>query len=62
MSTVDPSPKDPTGYPGPPVPRPVPAVDHIKIPVPAGDTDILRPAVVEEEIARGEQENEEAHG
>jgi hypothetical protein len=52
MSTVDPNPKDPTGFPGPPVSKPVPAVD----------TDILRPAVVEEEIARGEQENEEAHG
>jgi len=35
MSTVDPSPKDPTGFPGPPVPKPVPAVEPIKIPEPA---------------------------
>jgi hypothetical protein len=62
MSTVDPSPKDPTGFPGPPVSKPVPAVEHIKIPVPTGDTNLLDPAVIAEEIARGEQENEEAHG
>jgi hypothetical protein len=35
MSTVDPNPKDPTGFPGPPVPKPVPAIEPIKIPVPA---------------------------
>jgi hypothetical protein len=52
MSTVDPSPKDPTGFPGPPVPKPVPAVD----------TNLLDPAVIAEEVERGEQENEEAHG
>jgi hypothetical protein len=62
MSTVDPSPKDPTGFPGPPVPKPVPAVEHIKIPVPAGDRNLLDPAVIAEEVERGEQENEEAHG
>jgi len=62
MSTVDPSPKDPTGFPGPPVPKPVPAVEHIKIPVPAGDTNLLDPAVIAEEVERGEQDNEEAHG
>jgi hypothetical protein len=56
MSTVDPSPKDPTGFPGPPVSKPVPALENIKIPVPAGDTDLLDPAVIAEEVERGEKE------
>jgi hypothetical protein len=62
MSTVDPSPKDPTGFPGPPVPKPVPAVEHIKIPIPSGSENLLDPKVIEKRTRRGEQENEEAHG
>jgi hypothetical protein len=47
---------NPTGNPFPPKPQPVPAVLRIQIPVPAGDTDLLDPAVIAEEVERGEKE------
>ena len=47
----------PIGRPKPEEPQPC-AVKTVVIPVPAGDTNLLDPAVIAEEIEEGEKENE----
>lgn len=53
---------DPTGNPFPPQPGPVPATEPVKVPVPAGQVDLLDPKVIEEEVKRGNGEIEAEYG